>query len=65
MFNNKIEKIEDAYNKYILIEKYSYISSIDKIRENEFNLNIPRYADTFTGEEHVDMDAVKENIEKN
>ncbi len=59
-----IKKIEDAYNEYKTIEKYSYLASIDEIIENEFNLNIPRYVDTFTEEEPVDMDAVKENIEK-
>ena len=35
---------------------------IPEIRENDFNLNIPRYVDTFEEEEPVDMDAVKENI---
>ena len=59
-----IEKIEDIYNKYKTVEKYSYVATIDEIRENEFNLNIPRYVDTFEEEEPVDMDAVKENIEK-
>jgi len=37
-------------------------ASLDEIKENEYNLNIPRYVDTFEEEEPVDMDAVKVNI---
>lgn len=57
-----IQKIFDTYDKFEEIEKYSHIASIDEIKENEYNLNIPRYVDTFEEEELVDMDKVKENI---
>ncbi len=39
-----------------------HVASPDEIKENEYNLNIPRYVDTFEEEKPVDMDAVKENI---
>ena len=58
-----LQKIVETYEKYETIEKYSYVATIDEIRENDYNLNIPRYVDTFEEEELVDMDAVKENIE--
>ena len=39
-----------------------YLASLDEIRENDFNLNIPRYVDTFEEEELVDIDEVQRNI---
>ena len=43
-------------------DKYSYRASRDEIRENDYNLNIPRYVDTFEEEELVDIEEVKQNI---
>jgi len=43
-------------------EKYSYVATFDEIKENEFNLNIPRYVDTFEEEEVVDIVAVQKDI---
>ena len=57
-----IAKIVDTYEKRETIDKYSYVATVDEIKENDYNLNIPRYVDTFEEEEPVDMDAVKENI---
>jgi type I restriction enzyme M protein len=59
-----IDKIEKAYNKFETVEKYSYKATIEEIIENDYNLNIPRYVDTFEEEELVDIDEVKENISK-
>lgn len=52
----------DAYDKYENIDRFAHVASPDEIKENEYNLNIPRYVDTFEEEKPVDMDAVKENI---
>ena len=38
------------------------MASFDEIKENDFNLNIPRYVDTFEEEELVDIDEVQRNI---
>jgi type I restriction enzyme M protein len=54
-----IEKIVETYKEYITKDKYSYVASFDEIKENDFNLNIPRYVDTFEEEEPVDMEAVQ------
>jgi len=59
-----IEKIVKTYKKRKVIEKYSYEASFDEIKENDFNLNIPRYVDTFEEEEEVDITAVKAEIAK-
>ena len=53
-----VDRIVDTYAKRITIDKYSYVASLDEVRENDYNLNIPRYVDTFEEEEPVDIDAV-------
>ena len=44
------------------IDKFAHVATLDEIKENEYNLNIPRYVDTFEEEEPVNMDAVRDNI---
>ena len=46
------------------IDKYSYVASMDEIKENDYNLNIPRYVDTFEEEEPIDIKEVQDNIKK-
>ncbi len=57
-----IDKVYETYKKRKAIDKYSYIASIEEIKENDYNLNIPRYVDTFEEEEEVDIPAVKKEI---
>ncbi|EGC9986662.1 N-6 DNA methylase, partial [Listeria monocytogenes] len=40
------------------IEKYSHVATLDEIKENDYNLNIPRYVDTFEEEEAIDLVAL-------
>lgn len=55
-------KIVETYSKRTEIERYSHRASLDEIRENDFNLNIPRYVDTFIEEDAVDLDEVHTRI---
>ncbi len=57
-----IEKIVETYENYETKDKYSYVASIEEIKENDYNLNIPRYVDTFEEEDPVDMEEVASNI---
>lgn len=57
-----VERIVDTYSKRQTIDKYSYIASLDEVRENDYNLNIPRYVDTFEEEEPVDIEAVADEL---
>ena len=57
-----IEKIFTTYQKREALDKYSNLASLDEIKENEYNLNIPRYVDTFEEEELVDLDEVSREI---
>lgn len=57
-----IDKIFETYKNRAEIEKFSHLASFDEIKENDFNLNIPRYVDTFEEEEEIDLSAVKAEI---
>ncbi len=59
-----IEKILTTYKSREAINKYSYLAKLDEIQENDYNLNIPRYVDTFEEEEEIDIVAVQSEIEK-
>ena len=57
-----IDKIVTTYKERVVEDKYSYLASLDEIAENEYNLNIPRYVDTFEEEELIDLQAVSQEI---
>lgn len=57
-----IKKIVETYEARENVDKYSYRASRKDIVENDYNLNIPRYVDTFEEEKLVDIDEVKQNI---
>ncbi len=59
-----IEKIVQTFKERKSIEKYSYLANLDEIKENDFNLNIPRYVDTFEEEEEIDLKSVQQEIEQ-
>ena len=59
-----IQKIVSAYKERTETEKYSHVASYDEIKENDFNLNIPRYVDTFEDEAPVDLIQVSDEISK-
>ena len=62
--DSDIARIVSTYEaREAKVDKYSYRASRAEIRENDYNLNIPRYVDTFEEEELVDIDEVKRNIE--
>ncbi|MGQ4003246.1 type I restriction-modification system subunit M [Francisellaceae bacterium CB52] len=59
---SNLQKIVDTYNSREQLDKYSHIATLEEIKENDYNLNIPRYVDTFEEEEPVDIEATKQNI---
>lgn len=50
-----IDKIIDTYKERKDVDKYAHVANMDEIKENDFNLNIPRYVDTFEPEPPVDL----------
>lgn len=59
-----IDKIIQTYTNCETIDKYSYKASLEEIAENDYNLNIPRYVDTFEEEEPIDLAAVTAAIKQ-
>ena len=57
-----IEKIVRAYKDKTEIKKYCHIATIDEIKENDYNLNIPRYIDTFEEIEKIDLKLINKRI---
>ena len=70
--DSDINQIVKTYNDFstgklstgIIEDKFSYVATFNEIQENEFNLNIPRYVDTFEEEVEVDIAAVQVEINK-
>lgn len=60
--DENIEKIVETYRKREDVDKYAHVASIEEIEENDFNLNIPRYVDTFEEEEVVPLSEIVTNI---
>jgi len=62
--DSDVAKIIDTYRSRREEDKYSRPVTIKEIEENDFNLNIPRYVDTFEEEEAVDLNAVVNELKK-
>ena len=58
-----IDKIIEAIRERKGIEKYAHVASLDEIKENDYNLNIPRYVDTFEEEEVIALDEVARELQ--
>lgn len=58
-----INKIIETYRNRSVIDKFSFVASTNDLIENEYNLNIPRYVDTFEEEEPVDLEAVSNKLQ--
>jgi type I restriction enzyme M protein len=58
-----IDKIISTYRERKIEDKYSYLASISEVEENDYNLNIPRYVDTFEEEEQIDIETVATEIQ--
>ena len=59
---DNINKIIDTYRNRENVEKYSHVASLAEIKENDYNLNIPRYVDTFEEEEVIPLSEVAQEL---
>lgn len=57
-----VDKIINTYQNRATIDKYSYAATLQEIEGNDYNLNIPRYVDTFEEEAPIDLDQVQQDI---
>ncbi|WP_266202857.1 type I restriction-modification system subunit M [Pontibacter kalidii] len=67
-----INAIVDTYRRFnsgeleagVVEDKFAYVATPEELQENEYNLNIPRYVDTFEEEDAIDVQAVQQEIDK-
>jgi type I restriction enzyme M protein len=59
-----LQKIVRTYSAFQSVEKYAYRATPQEIADNDFNLNIPRYVDTFEEETEIDLETVKADISR-
>ena len=64
MTDAHIQKVLDTYRTRDELDKYSHRATPEEITENEYNLNIPRYVDTFEPEEEIDVAALQKEINR-
>jgi type I restriction enzyme M protein len=57
-----IQKIVDTYNSRTNQDKYSHVASLESIKANDYNLNIPRYVDTFEAEDTIDLASISAQL---
>jgi type I restriction enzyme M protein len=57
-----LDEIVETYQKRKSIDRLAYLASMNEIKENDYNLNIPRYVDTFEDDELIDIKEVQKNI---
>lgn len=64
MTDANIDSVIELYNKRETVEKESYLATFEDIENNDFNLNIPRYVDTFEKEEEIDVNALLDEMKE-
>ncbi len=64
MTEEHIDYVLNLYNDRKTVEKQSYLASFEDIEDNDFNLNIPRYVDTFEKEEAVDINELLKEMKQ-
>jgi type I restriction enzyme M protein len=62
--DDNLKKIMETFEARKSVDKYAYLASPKELAENDFNLNIPRYVDTFEEEAEIDLMAVRAEREK-
>lgn len=61
--DDNVTKIITTLKERKEVEKYAHLASLEEVKENDYNLNIPRYVDTFEEEEPIDLDAVSVELQ--
>lgn len=57
-----IDLILETYKNRQDVDKLAHVATLDEIKDNDYNLNIPRYVDTFEEEEPIDLDDVNRQL---
>lgn len=57
-----LDKIIDAFTQRQNIDKYAKVATLQEVKDNDYNLNIPRYVDTFEAEDEIDLNAIAQQL---
>ena len=57
-----LDKIIDAFTQRQNIDKYAKVATLQEVKDNDYNLNIPRYVDTFEAEDEIDLNAIAKQL---
>ena len=58
-----LDNIIAAFENRQNIEKYAHVATLQEVKDNDYNLNIPRYVDTFEAEAEIDLDAIAKQLQ--
>lgn len=64
LLDEHMARILDTFRERQAVDKYAHVATLQEIADNDYNLNIPRYVDTFEEEEEIDVAAVEKEIER-
>lgn len=59
-----LDKIIAAFEQRQDIEKYAKVATLQEVKDNDYNLNIPRYVDTFEAEDEIDLNAIAQQLKE-
>ena len=59
-----IDQITETVIHRKAVDKYSHLATLEEVIENDYNLNIPRYVDTFEEEESIDLADIQGQIDE-
>ncbi|WP_180180859.1 type I restriction-modification system subunit M [Acinetobacter sp. YH01021] len=57
-----LDKIIDAFTQRQNIDKYAKVATLQEVKDNDYNLNIPRYVDTFEVEDEIDLNTIAQQL---
>lgn len=64
LLSEHLDKIIDAFTQRQNIEKYAKVATLQEVKDNDYNLNIPRYVDTFEAEDEIDLNAIAQQFKE-
>ena len=58
-----LDKVLDVFINRVDVEKYAKVATLQEVKDNDFNLNIPRYVDTFEAEAEIDLADIAKQLQ--
>ena len=59
-----IKRTASAFDRFVDVDRYCHVADLEELKENEFNLNVPRYVDISEPEEEIDIQEAIDELKK-